>query len=88
MITSLIKWPWRPLWVITLIALWPGVLETIDGAGGHLLRFAVCGIGLIPVAVALSDVVERLVERLGGRLGGLISGLLGNLVEFLGHSTP
>lgn len=80
---GIVSGPWRPLWIVTVVALWPGLLMRLDGAGGHLLTVAICGLGLIPVAVALSNVVDQLVDRLGGRLGGLIGALLGNLVEFL-----
>ncbi len=75
--------PWRPLLVFTLVVLWPGLLEAVSGPKGHLLSFAICGLGLLPLAVALSHLVEALVQQLGARLGGLVSALLGNLVEFL-----
>lgn len=74
---------WRPLLLFTAIALWPGLLQVNGGPGGHLLLFAVCGLGLVPLAVGLSNLVERLVAQLGPRLGGLLSVLLGNVVEFL-----
>ncbi|MGA1372937.1 MAG: hypothetical protein ACO3Z6_15205, partial [Pseudomonadales bacterium] len=73
--------PWRPLLLFTTIALWPGLLQRIDGASGHLLVFVVCGLGLLPLAVSLRNLVEHLVARLGPRLGGLLSALLRNLVE-------
>ena len=48
-----------------------------------MLAFACCGLGLLPLAVTLSQLVEQLVEHLGPRLGGLCGVLLGNLVELL-----
>ncbi|MBM5792598.1 MAG: calcium:proton antiporter [Cyanobacteria bacterium K_DeepCast_0m_m1_088] len=74
---------WRPLLLFTALALWPGLLQDSGGPAGHLLLFVVCGLGLVPLAVGLSNLVERLVARLGPRLGGLLSVLLGNIVEFL-----
>lgn len=75
--------PWRPLLLVSAIAVWPGLLPALEGRGGELLRFAVCGVGLVPLAMALSQVVELLMQRLGPRWGGLLSVVFGNLVEFL-----
>lgn len=80
---ALLPQVWRPLLLFTALALWPDLLQRADGPGGHLLVFVVCGLGLVPLAVGLSNLVERLVARLGPRLGGLLSILLGNLVEWL-----
>jgi Ca2+:H+ antiporter len=74
---------WRTLLPFTALALWSGLPEASTGLSGHLLNFAICGLGLLPLAVALSHLVEQLVARLGARLGGLVSAMLGNLVEFL-----
>jgi len=74
---------WRSLLPFTALALWSGLPHAFTGLGGHLLNFAICGLGLLPLAVALSHLVEQLVARLGARLGGLVSAMLGNLVEFL-----
>ena len=45
--------------------------------------FAVCGLGLIPLARMIAEMVEALAERLGDRIGGLVSVALGNLVELV-----
>jgi Ca2+:H+ antiporter len=45
--------------------------------------FVICGLGLVPLAKMLSEIVDALVERLGARLGGLASICLGNLVEMI-----
>ncbi len=45
--------------------------------------FVMCGLGLVPLAKMLSEIVELLVDKLGPRLGGLASICLGNLVEII-----
>ena len=45
--------------------------------------FVICGLGLVPLAKMLSEIVDALVERLGARLGGMASICLGNLVEMI-----
>ena len=74
---------WRPLLLLSAVVLWPGVLPVGDGLGGHMLLFALDGLALLPVAMALSMVVEQLIEHLGPRWGGLLSVMFGNIVEFL-----
>ena len=75
--------PWRPLLLFTAVVLLPGVLDQLRSHGHPLLVFVCCGLGLLPLAVTLSDLVERLIEHLGPRIGGIASVLLGNLVELL-----
>ena len=75
---------WRPLLALSAVALWPGLqLPVGDGLGGHMLLFCLDGLALVPVAMALSAVVEQLIEHLGPRWGGLLSVMFGNIVEFL-----
>jgi Ca2+:H+ antiporter len=77
---------WRPLLLCTALTLVPGLadqLVRLDEPASHLLRFALCGLGLLPLAVVLSQLVEQLVEQLGPRLGGLVSVVFGNVVELL-----
>ena len=73
---------WSLLLLLTVGAL---VLEPSEGMStGPLVGiFVVCGLGLIPLARMLSEIVEVLVIRLGSRLGGLVSVCLGNLVEMV-----
>jgi Ca2+:H+ antiporter len=84
-VTSLLLPPprWRVLLPITVLMLWPGLDHRIGGLGGHLLLFLLCGLGLLPLAIVLSQLVEALVSHLGARLGGLISVIFGNVVELL-----
>jgi Ca2+:H+ antiporter len=84
-LTSLLLPPprWRVLLPITALMLWPGLDDRIGGLGGHLLLFLLCGLGLLPLAIVLSQLVEALVSHLGARLGGLISVIFGNVVELL-----
>ena len=84
-LTSLLLPPprWRVLLPITILMLWPGLEHRIGGLGGHLLLFLLCGLGLLPLAIVLSQLVEALVSHLGARLGGLISVIFGNVVELL-----
>lgn len=74
---------WRVLLPITLLMLWPGIDGLLSGMGGHLLLFLLCGLGLLPLAIVLSQLVEELVRHLGNRIGGLISVIFGNVVELL-----
>lgn len=74
---------WRPLLAFTALALVPGLGPEDGSRTTHLLMFLSCGLGLMPLAVALSHLVEQLVTNLGPRLGALISVVLGNLVELL-----
>lgn len=74
---------WRALLLFTALVLVPGGLRQISQQGHPLLSFLCCGLGLLPVAVALSRLVEHLVDHLGPRIGGLASVVLGNLVELL-----
>jgi len=74
---------WRPLLAATVLMLWPGVADGFSGLAGHLLVFALCGLGLLPLAIVLSQLVEALVEHLGARFGGLVSVIFGNVVELL-----
>ena len=74
---------WRALLLFTALVLVPGGLQQISQQGHPLLAFLCCGLGLLPVAVALSRLVEHLVDHLGPRIGGLASVVLGNLVELL-----
>jgi len=74
---------WRPLLAATVLMLWPGVADGFSGLPGHLLVFALCGLGLLPLAIVLSQLVEALVEHLGPRFGGLVSVIFGNVVELL-----
>ena len=77
---------WRALLAVTVLMLWPGVangLNGLSGLPGHLLVFALCGLGLLPLAIVLSQLVEALVEHLGPRYGGLVSVIFGNVVELL-----
>jgi Ca2+:H+ antiporter len=74
---------WRALLGVTVLMLWPGMGEGVSGLGGHLLLFALCGLGLLPLAIVLSQLVEALVEHLGPRFGGLVSVIFGNVVELL-----
>ena len=73
---------WSLLLALTVGAL---ILEPSEGMStGQLVGiFVVCGLGLIPLARMLSEIVEVLVIRLGSRLGGLVSVCLGNLVEMV-----
>jgi len=73
---------WSLLLLLTVGAL---VLEPSEGMStGPLVGiFVVCGLGLIPLARMLSEIVDVLVIRLGSRLGGLVSVCLGNLVEMV-----
>jgi Ca2+:H+ antiporter len=74
---------WRPLLLFTALVMVPGGLDQLRSLGHPLLAFLCCGLGLLPLAVTLSDLVERLVAHLGPRLGGIASVVLGNLVELL-----
>jgi len=74
---------WRPLLAATVLMLWPGVADGFSDLPGHLLVFALCGLGLLPLAIVLSQLVEALVEHLGPRFGGLVSVIFGNVVELL-----
>lgn len=47
------------------------------------VAFLICGVGLIPLAKMLADLVDLLAEKLGDRLGGLINVAFGNLVEIV-----
>jgi Ca2+:H+ antiporter len=73
---------WSLLLLLTVGALF---LEPSEGMStGPLVGiFVVCGLGLIPLARMLSEIVDVLVIRLGSRLGGLVSVCLGNLVEMV-----
>lgn len=75
--------PWRWLLGFTGLVLIPGGLHALGSPGEAGLIFVCCGLGLLPLAVVLSHLVEQLVEHLGTRLGGLASVVLGNLVELL-----
>lgn len=74
---------WRVLLLATLLMLWPVQGSLFNGLGGHLLQFGLSGLGLVPLAIVLSQLVEELVEHLGARLGGLVSVVFGNVVELL-----
>jgi Ca2+:H+ antiporter len=77
---------WRPLLLCSALALIPGLVDQLiqlDEPASQLLQFALCGLGLLPLAVVLSQLVEELVEHLGPRLGGLVSVVFGNVVELL-----
>jgi Ca2+:H+ antiporter len=84
-LTNLVLPParWRALLPITLVMLWPGVDGLLSGVEGHLLLFLLCGLGLLPLAIVLSQLVEALVSHLGARIGGLLSVIFGNVVELL-----
>ena len=47
------------------------------------VAFFICGVGLIPLAKILADLVDLLSEKLGDRLGGLVNVAFGNLVEIV-----
>jgi len=74
---------WRALLLFTALVLVPGALSPLSSQGHPLLAFVCCGLGLLPLAVSLSQLVEHLVHHLGPRIGGLASVVLGNLVELL-----
>ena len=84
MMTLLLPPPrWRVLLLATLLMLWPLEAPLNNGLGGHLLQFGLAGLGLVPLAIVLSQLVDELVEHLGARLGGLVSVVFGNMVELL-----
>ena len=70
---------WRPLLLFTAVVLLPGALDQLRSLGHPLLVFVCCGLGLLPLAVSLSDLVERLIEHLGPRIGGIASVVLAGL---------
>lgn len=51
--------------------------------GQLVVWFIICGLGLIPLARMIAEMVEALADKLGERIGGLVSVALGNLVELV-----
>lgn len=65
---------------VALAAFSKGAPEAPLWAG---VAFFICGVGLIPLAKILADLVDLLSEKLGDRLGGLVNVAFGNLVEIV-----
>jgi Ca2+:H+ antiporter len=73
---------WSLALIFTLGGLFIQGNETMSNMQQNSI-FVMCGLGLVPLAKMLSDIVELLVDKLGPRLGGLASICLGNLVEII-----
>lgn len=73
---------WSLLLIFTLAALC-AQLEASMPIAQLLGWFLVCGLGLIPLARMIAEMVEALADKLGDRIGGLVSVALGNLVELV-----
>lgn len=73
---------WSLLLMFTVVALF-AELNAAMPTGQLLGWFVVCGLGLVPLARMVAEMVEALADRLGERLGGLVSVALGNLVELV-----
>lgn len=73
---------WSLLLIFTVTALF-AQLKPGMSTGQLMIWFLICGLGLIPLARMVSEMVEALADRLGDRIGGLVSVALGNLVELV-----
>jgi len=73
---------WSVLLIFTVAALFAELNEAMP-MGQLIGWFVVCGLGLVPLARMLAEMVETLADQLGERIGGLISVALGNLVELV-----
>ena len=82
LIQTLLRQRASGLLLFTLLSLLPNSAESL-GPYRAVLLFVVCGLGLLPLAIMLSQLVEQLAARLGDRLGGLLSVTLGNMVELV-----
>lgn len=73
---------WSLLLIFTIAALFGRIEEglPISQLAGW---FVICGLGLVPLARMIAEMVEALADKLGDRIGGLISVALGNLVELV-----
>ena len=79
---ELLSTRWSLLLIFTLTALFAQFKEGMSTAQ-LIVWFVICGLGLIPLARMVSEMVEALADRLGDRIGGLVSVALGNLVELV-----
>jgi Ca2+:H+ antiporter len=73
---------WSVLLIFTVAALFAELSEAMP-MGQLIGWFVVCGLGLVPLARMVAEMVEALADRLGERIGGLVSVALGNLVELV-----
>ena len=73
---------WSLLLIFTVASLFAH-LDSAMPIGQLVGWFIVCGLGLVPLARMISEMVEALAEKLGDRIGGLVSVGLGNLVELV-----
>lgn len=73
---------WSLLLLFTVAALFAH-LDKAMPIGQLIGWFIVCGLGLIPLARMIAEMVEALADKLGDRIGGLVSVALGNLVELV-----
>lgn len=79
---ELLSTRWSLLLIFTLTALFAQLKPGLSTAQ-LIVWFVICGLGLVPLARMIAEMVEVLAERLGERIGGLVSVALGNLVELV-----
>ena len=70
---------WSLLLIFTIAALFGHIEEGLP-ISQLVGWFVICGLGLVPLARMIAEMVEALADKLGDRIGGLISVALGNLV--------
>ena len=73
---------WSLLLIFTIAALFGHIEEGLP-ISQLVGWFVICGLGLVPLARMIAEMVEALADKLGDRIGGLISVALGNLVELV-----
>lgn len=73
---------WSLLLIFTISALFGRIDEGLP-ISQLIGWFVICGLGLVPLARMIAEMVEALADKLGDRIGGLISVALGNLVELV-----
>lgn len=79
---ELLSTRWSLLLIFTVTALFAQLRAGLS-TGQLIIWFVICGLGLIPLARMIAEMVEALADRLGERIGGLVSVALGNLVELV-----